>query len=778
MMIVSIVTLCVAIAGAEKKPVALAGGNYGPYEKSVIIRNVLTPEKIVFEDRGDKLDPMEFERYSVVILAGSLLQEDGKSPRIWSQEEIDTVNKYVEQGGTLIVSTAVLLNPMGGWPKGFDTTALTALGAKRISSGAKVSEMPFTVRIKDSPYVKDITKESYQWKGAVAGLINITTGTAIMGADDTTGNLIASILVNEYGKGRVFAFGMELFRMDAKNPDTRAYEILLRNAILSANPLTTDEQKAQGLSKISGSFLIWKAKETKEVLSLDFLLPDKDSTTEPIVLDMAGNEKESAFLHITAKNDISLHISLEGDNLISSAELLRRTPSYTWIEKILTTAIPLKKNSTEEIWIRFSSKGVSPGTYKGALLCEADGTKSRVPISIKVWRTSLPEKNLVRIQPYGSSVGFINSMSTDRKKNEEALRQVSAFFANMRENRIDMLEFYYNQYTIWSFVKIGETPMITALQKDPSLLEKNPLPSLDFSYINLFLDTAIQHGFGDAIILQGPKSIYSTPIANIAKILGREIPPESKEYEKLALWLTTSFRTWLESKGNKKIFAKYLDEIGPKEIPDWKKTSQFFAKAGYLPYCTWTGTIPRSATHIAEVNPECTLWQIQAISLDAFRNIVGKNPSLIDQNDEIWYYGGGSNPYRIPYEKSRLMGWMAGYYDLDGYGFWTYRAWHSEGEGICKYQNGEILSSPALEGLRDGIEDAQLYAMLNRKNREDKRAWSPDKCHYGLVGEKGAILLLEEKKYGGHKVPYMDFSVYSTPLIKKAKARLLELLEK
>jgi hypothetical protein len=771
-------TLFVTIAGAEKKPVALAGGSYGIHEKTAIIRTVLTPEKIVFEDRGGGLDPMEFKQYSVVILTGSLLKEDGKSPRIWSQEEIEEVNRYIEQGGTLIVSAGVLMNPMGGWPKGFDMTPLTCLGAKRIASGDQVSAMPFTVRIKDSPYVKDITKEAYQWKGSISGLSNITTGIAITGANDKAGNLIASILVNEYGKGRVFSFGMELFRMDAKNPDTRAYEILLRNAILSANPLTTDEKKAQTLSTISGSFLVWKANETKEVLTLDFLLPEKESTVEPIALDMAGNEKESAFLHITAKNDLSLRLSLEGDKLISSAELLRRTSSYTWIEKILTTTIPLKKNSTEEIWIRFSSKGISPGTYKGALVCEGAGTKTRVPISIKVWKSSLPEKNLVRIQPYGSAVGFVNSLPTDSKKNETYIKQISAFFSNMQENRIDMLEFYFNQYTLSSFLKINDLPILEAIRKKPELLSANPLPILDFSAYEPSFATAAQYDFGDAIIVAGPTSLYTSLIANFEKILGRTIPKESEEYEKLALWLIKGFREWFESKGAKKIFAKHLDEIGPESIPEWKKTSQLFAKAGYLPYCTWTGEIPRSAEFIAQVNPECTLWQIQSLSLDDFRKIVGKNPNLVDSGDEIWYYGGGSNTYRMPYVNARLMGWMAGYYDLDGYGFWTYRAWHSEGEGICFLRDGEILSSPALEGLRDGIEDAQLYAMLNRKTRGDSRAWNPDKCNYGLVGEKGAILLLEAKKWGTKQEHYMEFSELSTPLVKKAKARLLELLEK
>jgi hypothetical protein len=766
--------LCLAgDALAEKKPVALVGAKYGSHEKKVIERTILIPEKIAFEDRGEWLDPKEFNRYSLVLLANFIGSADGKISRAWSPDEIAVVNEYVKNGGTLLFSSGVLLGLMGGWPKGFDTSSLECLGAKRLVTYKK--PVNGSVLEKDSSYLKGIEKEVYGWTSFNMGLGEISTGTALVGARDSKGKTVASVFTNEFGSGRVFMFGMELFRMDKKSPDTRAYEHLIRNVILSANPLLTDEKKEQVLSKIKGPFLVWDAPESEEVVSLDFLIPVKGDAAGPIVLDMAGNEKESTSLLVTAKEDCSIHTFFEGAEIVKKAEILHRLPGFAWLEKVSGGVLTLKSNKTEELWFRFSTEGVEPGKWDGAIVCESSGVQTRVPVSIRVWKTTIPEKNYVRVQPYSGGIGFINGIPHDPKKREEFVRRIDAFFSNMRENRIDILDFYFNQYTLWHSVKINGVPFWDALKKSPEILEKPELPALDFSDYDPYLAVAAKYGLLDEVVIQGPSGIYKAAVPNIAKILKKEIKEGSPEYEKLMLWLACNLRLWLESKGAKKVMAKHLDEIEPERIPRWKETANLFAKAGYYPYSTWTGKIPHNTEFIKQLNPECTQWQVQSYSIDSFRTIVGEGPSLIDPADEVWYYGGGSNPYRIPYVYARLMGWTAGYYDLDGFGFWTYRGWHSEGTGLCFYRDGEVLSSPALEGLRDGIEDAQLYAMLNRKTRGDRRMWTPERYGHGLVGEKGAVLLIEPKTYGTYR--YKGFSEYSTVLVREAKKRLLELLE-
>jgi hypothetical protein len=149
----------------------------------------------------------------------------------------------------------------------------------------------------------------------------------------------------------------------------------------------------------------------------------------------------------------------------------------------------------------------------------------------------------------------------------------------------------------------------------------------------------------------------------------------------------------------------------------------------------------------------------------------------IDKGDEIWFYGGGNNVYRFSYLYVRLYGWLAGYYDTDGFAWYVYCDWH-ENETIAVLKDGVVYSSPAREGLRDAIEDAQLYAMLNRKHHPeaDKRAWAPDKCSHGLVAKNGGVLPLEKLTYGAYV--FYGFRSLTQDTMQQAKARLLGMLQK
>lgn len=169
---------------------------------------------------------------------------------------------------------------------------------------------------------------------------------------------------------------------------------------------------------------------------------------------------------------------------------------------------------------------------------------------------------------------------------------------------------------------------------------------------------------------------------------------------------------------------------------------------------------------------------MQLLSLDVFRNLVGKRPQLIDKEDEIWFYGGGNGVYRFSYLYVRLYGWLAGYYDTDGFAWYVYCDWH-ENETIAVLKDGVVYSTPALEGLRDAIEDAQLYAMLNRKRlpEGDKREWTPSKCSHGLVARGGGVALpLEKLTYGAYV--FYGFQSPTPDTVRQAKAKLLRMLSK
>jgi len=766
------------LAAVERKPVALAGASYGIYEKKAIVEGILKPNKIGYEDKGSWIEPAEFSRYSLVILATKVQKPDKEASSAWTAEDIRAIDAYLKSGGHLMIVQHALMEPGGGWPKGLRSDKFPFFGAGRFGYLRK----PIEGRVldRDSPYTRFLDKDTYSWTTYNIAAFNLKTARPLVGAGEGP-NRSAGIFVNAVGDGKVFFIGMELFRRDKKDPDTKLYRRIVETMILSADPATlTDEQARRG-DTLGKPFVVWQPTDEpkSDPAFRTFVLPLADAWPEPgvkvpaIHLDLARAEKESCSLLVSASSDLELEITAKGPEIVRSAMMFRRTTDHNKLVP-LQNSLQIGKGRTEEVWIRFSSHGIRPGEYTGAI----EFAGQNVPVSVKVWNTVMPEKNLVRVQPYGGAVGFVNSLTGSETADEKRKAQFEAYFANMRENRIDTLELYFNRYTIWRPAKIDGRPIHAALKDNPSLLEGEDLPEIDLSYYDPYFAIAKKHGLGDYIVLHGSPALYSTQLEGLGKQLGRDLSAGTPEYRRLAVWLVTALRTYLERQGAKQLYAKVQDEIGPKAIPSYKASAELFQLAGWRPFTTWTGAIPQTPDLIRKVNPDAFQWQIQFLSLDIFRNLVNAEPALIDPTDEISYYGGGSKPYRFSYLHTRKMGWLAGYYNVEGFGFWTYRMWHSKGEGIVFYEDGKVYGTPALEGLRDAIEDAQLYAMLNRRRfKGDKRTWTPTRFSYGLVGRTESLIPLVEKSYR-NKWNYYAIGALSDEAIQTAKARLLEMLEK
>ena len=509
--------------------------------------------------------------------------------------------------------------------------------------------------------------------------------------------------------------------------------------------------------------------------SLDDLSPQPGQEVKSLHLDLARNEKESAFFLVSGLQDAELTVAVTGPNIFAKTALFTRSREVNMLIPLEDT-LKLKKGKTEELWMRFSSHKVKPGIYKGAIeFKHAQSGKSlgSLPVTLKVWKVAMPPRNIVHCTGYSSGVGFINGLSGNPDKDEAYKKRLHAYLANMAETRLDSLAISVNKFSIYDPVKINGKPLQAVLKSDSSLLKGDTLPQVDFSYYDSFFAIATKYGF-KSISFMGPQALFTGPLA----CLGKEVTVDTPEGRRCAVWLAGEWRKYLQKQGFKAVWAKENDEIKPEEIPSYNKICDIFKEGGWRTYTTWTGTIPKSPDLIRKVNKNAEQWQMQLLSLDVFRNLVAKQPQLIDRKDEVWFYGGGNGVYRFSYLYVRLYGWLAGYYDTDGFAWYVYCDWHKN-ETIAVLKDGVVYSTPALEGLRDAIEDAQLYAMLNRKllPRADKRQWTPSKYSHGLVARGGGVPLpLEKLTYGAYV--FYGFRSPTPDTVRQAKAKLLRTLEK
>ena len=85
----------------------------------------------------------------------------------------------------------------------------------------------------------------------------------------------------------------------------------------------------------------------------------------------------------------------------------------------------------------------------------------------------------------------------------------------------------------------------------------------------------------------------------------------------------------------------------------------------------------------------------------------GKPLAEIDKSDEVWFYGGSSHPYRVPYEVAAVYPLLAAIEGVQGYGWWAFQ-WWQQSEKIVWFDGNEFRFGPTFLGLRDGFLDARL----------------------------------------------------------------------
>lgn len=156
----------------------------------------------------------------------------------------------------------------------------------------------------------------------------------------------------------------------------------------------------------------------------------------------------------------------------------------------------------------------------------------------------------------------------------------------------------------------------------------------------------------------------------------------------------------------------------------------------------------------------------------------GEALAAIDPDDEVLYYS--SLQRDLPYTDMRRLAWLALARDLPGYGTWTYYWWREENRS-AEWMDGRVISSPAVEGIRDGNEDAALFVLARGRieglDDPQTRAAYQERLD-AIVGGEGAILPMEERTYERYiaRPVWQDIAVEDAAQFRSAKQAVIRLL--
>ena len=389
------------------------------------------------------------------------------------------------------------------------------------------------------------------------------------------------------------------------------------------------------------------------------------------------SEKDST--EVLAKNDFELHevLNIPTQSLDYSADAL------PLLNQAQTMIIPNK--DVRQLWININTKALSPGIWKGIIQLrslEVESKQIDIPVTIEVWKSSLPEKQPVSLCHWG----YIH---TSRLKNypEEAFRDQVNHGTNV-------------------FVA---TPDFAPVAKFDD--EGNMVGEIDYSKHDEYVK---KHNKDGVILFLGYQS--GLKVSN---------EPFSSGWIKAhKIWLQEWLKHLKDMGVANEQYAFYpVDEPGlhdnvnrliafGKVIRDVDPDAQIY-------------TDPIGAATMEELkrmNPYVDIW---CPNRSGFLLNEGQDKLayLKSTGKTIWTYECiGNAKHLSPLGYYRSQAWLSWHHGLTGIGFWSYSTSSADPwfvpdgtlDYLLIYQGKGVVTSKRWEAIRDGIEDYGILSELKR----------------------------------------------------------------
>lgn len=380
--------------------------------------------------------------------------------------------------------------------------------------------------------------------------------------------------------------------------------------------------------------------------------------------------------------------------------------------------ISLKPGEAYRLWLSVDARGIDAGAYEDSLFLAVGEGWVGVPLRVRVWPVAVPDGRPFEVRGYATLGDFTGGYAVA----DSSLRQLDALLGAYAQMGGSVFDWTAVWARVLEQVRIDSTGEILTqvAGEDPGRLDLEALPGLDFSYFDPWLEVARQHGVDRVETYMEYPASSRWQWACLDPAVGKErVAAGTGAADKVIVWLYSELRRYFESRGFRGFFCKIADEIAPEHVPEYVRTAQLVRQAGWRPFTTVTGMVARTAEQVAAMNPYCDQWQVSLMLKDDFSKLTATNPlARVDPGDEIWFYGGSSQPFRQTYENAARYPLLAAVEGVNGYGWWAFQWWQAS-EKVVWYQadSGTVRVGPAFLGRRDGWEDARLFHWVVRQLR-------------------------------------------------------------
>lgn len=727
------------------KPIALVGNSYGRYERRNIRESVLLPQRLVFEEFDGWLPIERLSEFGLVIYCTSV-------ERPLTDEEIGQVGDYLAKGGQLLL---INLASYRLSPKKHDVRVLPWIGAKLIHwmRGGE----PVLKADAEDPVVKHMREESL----VILAPIGVVARQAATMKPLVSGQKGIVVGRNQVGKGAVWFCGPETFRLKTKMTAAKenkeqcknAYEDtlkVLRNIILQAKTLTRGEKIKQGAMNLPDP-AIWYRDPGETPRGPEYLtpcFPSSEELVQKVRLDLGLDEWESFRLFVTGRAeqpDLSVHVGdlrgpddhqMPGTSVrvrrqgIADPKLSRAGPY--WLldgdrREGGATRFSVLAASSEAFWFTLRTHGLAPGEYEGMIRFRPGGD---VRLHVTVWDVPLPPRSYFA----ASATTHWTSLPGGNYMRTTDFGQYERYIADLGRHHISfdcptgMIMWGGSWLLDRAFLRAEGTPFPAAIREQSARLQTGELPKLDLSFFDPYSEIAARHGLTQILI---PYRNHTKDFIGYTQQIFKSKPlnADSPEHTRIRQWCMGEIVRYFRERGFRTIIGLTGDELPPESIPDLARRGSDMIRHGWQTASTITGKTGQHAAHYRALNPGLSYWVLNLTDLDDFWREFRADPAMIDAQDTLGTYV--ADWHRAPYAFNRKYGWLCPHFRLDRWFVHGYLRWYPNGGAVWPSPSGPVATE-GWEGVRDGVEDGRLFALLLRLI--DTLAQSPDGPREPLAG--------------------------------------------
>ena len=718
------------------KPIALVLGRE-TYDRPRITRRILAPSGYVWEDRGDFLDPQEFDNYSLVVwLSGC--------PTNLNERQIGDLKQWLEAGGRLLHTGQGLL--LRGFNRNFKPHPWLGITSWHYLN-LPHTRITHPALLPNHPYLQGVDlKQTYHWQAAYHTVrLDTNRSHNIIGTND-----VSIFAATPVGRGEIAWLWSGPYRAHNRDipAESPAFERIVHNVIAAARPLTAPEaiSRHTPLLAANPAHLICWQRDWDYAFQDDYVFekpfPQSDEIVNHLSFNTAIDEYDTHFFlcqslatqrvavtlgPLQAQSDLTTHHGHLRLLLSDRAPLVpaRVRPGQEelpgkmgrFMLAPVTNSFTIDSWRPRVLWLELSSAGLKPGDYRSRLLLQGESNQWELPLQIKIYPVRMPRQRLAELRYWGQELPLREPFF------REQVRQGSPQITLRRPRSGDV-----------RLLESGQT-LQHALRHTPERFADTPFPALDFRGA---YETNLLHSLAHGLTyIQLMDIVTGAVIARAAT--GRQPLPNPVEWTETHRHIYREYYRqlchYLLERGFNRIDQSWGDEPGVEWIAtNYVPYARLFLEAGLGAGTTWTVGGFMTPGQLNVFAPYTTDWSMYSIMVPNLFKFMREGSVALPPHATVGLTRGGSgHALRNPFNRSRTKAWELVYYgqplsfikmgpiwkEWRYYEGDIYGNHGSEGSRLIAYGSADpfagsvpLLSSSDWESAREGVDDVNLVRIL------------------------------------------------------------------